>query len=415
MKQTLHMDSTRTGGGITWLLAAVSILGAGLVDLQSLRAGTSNTPDAITVPLEYHVVSYSPIGVSLSVTMSSAAFKNEPDLGKAKVRRGHFSLPAAASEPVAFLWDLDARKLRVDLNGNGDLTDDPAGVFSTPDPSSPARGNYHFGTFQNVPLNLQVGGGRVPWVADLNFSEYNGGTHLYIYAAAKGYWSGKASLAGQDWEVGWLPGMYRRPGARSQDYLLLRAWADRDKNFSTSDGSLDTFMLPDKLFLASTGYDLDCRHRTRGDEVDHELAFRGRAFEPGDLTISGQYVHRLVLSGGPYTAVLDEPRGTLRVPVGRYTARQVQLGVGQALAHLQETREVPLTIAAGHPAHLLAGGPLTNTATVNRRGSDLVIEYVLRGADGENYAQAFRDYQHPPRFKIYRGDHEVASGNFEYG
>ena len=64
---------------------------------------------------------------------------------------------------------------------------------------------------------------------------------------------------------------------------------------------------------------------------------------------------------------------------------------------------------------LTAGGPLTNSVTVTRRGNLLVFDYRLLGAGGDTYQLGTTDYSKPPQFAVYQGDQKIASGNFEFG
>ena len=66
------------------------------------------------------------------------------------------------------------------------------------------------------------------------------------------------------------------------------------------------------------------------------------------------------------------------------------------------------------PAVLTAGGPLTNSVSVSRRGRYLALNYQLVGAGGP-YQLVNQDRSHPPEFTVYQGDKKVASGKFEFG
>jgi hypothetical protein len=52
---------------------------------------------------------------------------------------------------------------------------------------------------------------------------------------------------------------------------------------------------------------------------------------------------------------------------------------------------------------------------VQRRGHSLNLQYRLVGAGGETYQPLRQDPNEPPRFTIYRGEKEIASGKFEFG
>jgi hypothetical protein len=63
---------------------------------------------------------------------------------------------------------------------------------------------------------------------------------------------------------------------------------------------------------------------------------------------------------------------------------------------------------------LLAGGPLTNSVDVMRRGKYLALNYRLTGVGG-GYQLVNQDRSHPPEFTVYQGDRKIGSGKFEFG
>jgi hypothetical protein len=140
----------------------------------------------------------------------------------------------------------------------------------------------------------------------------------------------------------------------------------------------------------------------------------------GDLRLAGEFVRRLVLKEGPYTVVLDAPAGTVQVPVGHYSAYQVQVQKGDviALADTELTSEgikARLVVATNQPASLTVGGPLTNALALSRWGRSLVLNHRLVGAGGTTYRFPNLDRSKPPRFTVYHGDKKLASGNFQFG
>ena len=82
---------------------------------------------------------------------------------------------------------------------------------------------------------------------------------------------------------------------------------------------------------------------------------------------------------------------------------------------MKEPAQPAVTVAASAAATLLAGGPLTNTARLSAIGNTLRLDYELRGAGGAQYALAQIDYEHPPRFAVYRDGEKIGSGDFEFG
>jgi hypothetical protein len=73
-----------------------------------------------------------------------------------------------------------------------------------------------------------------------------------------------------------------------------------------------------------------------------------------------------------------------------------------------------MTINEGKSAVLTAGGPLTNSVSINRQGRKLSLNYQLVGAGGA-YQMVGQDRSHPPEFAVYQGDKKVSSGKFEFG
>lgn len=145
--------------GLTWAgLWAASCLFCAAASLDSAPPVTA-TPaanHALTIPLEYRKVSFTPMSVSLVANMQTGAFKKEPPLGKGKpnIRRGRLNPPNGDTNSIPFLWDCAQGKLYLDLNRNEDLTDDPAGTFSTRDVPSSRRGDFQYASFMSRHLNL---------------------------------------------------------------------------------------------------------------------------------------------------------------------------------------------------------------------------------------------------------------------
>jgi hypothetical protein len=138
----------------------------------------------------------------------------------------------------------------------------------------------------------------------------------------------------------------------------------------------------------------------------------------GDLKITGQFIRRLVLTGGPYLVILDQPSDVVTIPTGSYNQSDIQLEQNGAEAFCNSGQSQVarrLSVTDKTPAGLTAGGPLTNSVTASRHGRDLRLDYRLVGAGGETYQLANQDRSKPPEFAIYKGDKKIASGKFEFG
>jgi hypothetical protein len=375
------------------------------------RSSESDTPPApVTVQLEYRESESDLIHLGLSIDPQSEAFAKEPELSGRRVQRGVLSV--GPGNPLPFLWDLGNGQLHLDLNRNQDLSDDPEGRFSCAD--SPR--SDHFQRFEDVRFELPIHG--VAQRLRFNLSLYDfGQTGGSI--ALRSYWSGKAVLQDREWELGVVPLVQGQRRAADGEIMLLRSWAALGKGFSVGDGSLDTFDCEPALFFLGQTYEVK---RTVSTEppLRFEISLIPRETALGEVRFTGQHVRRALLAGGPSTVVLDEPSGTVKAPQGTYFIPAVHLRKDDAEARMNEPgngsgANLPsVVVQADTPALVTAGGPLTNSVMIQRRGQSLVLHYRLLGAGGETYRPRSRDGE-PPRFAIYRGDRLLESGHFEFG
>jgi hypothetical protein len=67
------------------------------------------------------------------------------------------------------------------------------------------------------------------------------------------------------------------------------------------------------------------------------------------------------------------------------------------------------------PALVTAGGPLTNSVIVQRRGQSLVLHYQLIGAGGETYRPRARIGWRTAALRDLPGERLLESGHFEFG
>ena len=113
------------------------------------------------------------------------------------------------------------------------------------------------------------------------------------------------------------------------------------------------------------------------------------------------------------TVVLDQPAGTVKLPVGSYSLAQIWLRKGETeVASLGVGK---LTVNEQRPASLLAGGPLTNSIQIGSEGYNLLLNYALLGAGGRDYKMPGRDGKHWPEFAVFQGTNRLVTGKFQYG
>ena len=134
----------------------------------------------------------------------------------------------------------------------------------------------------------------------------------------------------------------------------------------------------------------------------------------GELKLEGEHVERLVLQRKDgHTERFDRPGETFKLPVGQYRLLESYLNGGFDCFQGAGPQSKWITIAENAPAVLKIGAPLNQTLTVKRQGKVLVLDYKLLGIGGETYTNENRNK--PPSLTVYRGDQEIASGQFAYG
>jgi hypothetical protein len=383
---------------------------------HALRAADSLLSDAPSsnttlASLEYQETGYGIINGNDSLRVQTTPFKKEPGTVAGKIIRGVLNFDSGSSNAISFLWQRDAGKLYLDLNHNQDLTDDPAGVFV-----APAARPFNYQTFTNVHLLFNTASGRRRVLADLSL--YDFGSQPMCFLMVRSFWQGKLTLHGRDWQVGIVQNVSDQTDSFENSRLLLRPWEKRDQPFNADGGLLATVPFSRKLFVDGRAYQLAGITRSQDGQAIPSLQFTEQSVELGEVKITGQFVRRLVLSGGPYEVILDQPAGVVKIPAGSYNQPDILLEQNGAQAFCNngpmQTGE-QISVGGKTPAVLNVGGPLTNSVTAKRHGQDLQLNYCLLGAGGETYQLANQDRSKPPAFAIYKGAKKIASGAFEFG
>ncbi len=389
----------------------VAVFSGNVLCAADLVRSNSPPPSGVTAKLEYHETDYTIVNLSISITPRSMAFKKEPALASGRVVRGFLNFGGSSSNAIPFLWQPDAGKLFLDVNRNRDLTDDPDGVYS-----ARAAGPASYQTFTNVHLVFDTPAGKRPALANLNL--YNSISPPRCIAAVRSFWEGRLTLQGRDWQAGLVPGTLDPLAPFEDGRLLLRPWPERDQAFSALGGLLDAVPFSRNLFLNGYAYQMTCAAAAQNGQTVVALQFTAQSVATGELKINGNSIRRLMLTGGPYLVVLDQPEGAVQIPTGSYSQFSVQLGQGGTAVYCNSDPRTPgrrISVDGRAPASLTVGGPLTNSVAITRQPQDLILSYQLIGAGGETYRLANRDSAHPPEFAIYQGDRQIASGKFEFG
>jgi len=367
---------------------------------------TASAPASDTVDLNYQETDEVLVSRSVRIKLQTSPFQKEPALPGQNVFRGSLPLGPRPEQAMAFIWDKGRGRLLLDLNRNRDLTDDPKGLLA-----SASRDDSQ--TFTNIHLVLPAGTGDRSVRLQMHFNSYQAGS-VRAYAGLCSYWEARLSLNGKEWQLGLVETVPDGKAPVSPRYLLLRSWGERQRPFHLTSSSPDFFDYTTNLFFGNRAYALDCRYEPGGDSPKYKVTFKEQSPRLGELKVTGADLHRIILTAKPaMTVVLDQPAGTVKLPVGSYSLDEIWLRKGEVEAG--SFRAGRLSVDARRPASLVAGGPLTNSVEVKSQGHNLQLNYKLLGADGRAYQFPRPDYRHPPEFAVFQGTNRVATGKFQYG
>ena len=421
--------------------------------------GASAVPSAmvITAPLEYEARARPFLFRNIPVECRTNSFSKEPARLSGHVIRGIFKFGPNPANALPFVWHTGARKLFLDLHRNQDLTDDPDGVISG-ELTGPQFGTIYHQMFTNICLSFPASSAGAPMVMDLDFFQNGDSGHLLVGALVHSFWQGKITVAGNDWQVGLVQNLSDRPGSFQAGQLLLRPWAEQDKWFTAaSEAPEDTeaeswtvknlvvrashaVAFTPKVFLEGRAWQLDWSAEPRSREEKFALRLTELPTTLGELRLTGSFIHRLVLTGGPYLVILNQPAASVKIPPGRYQPYRLWLKQGEAEAYFEyglpqtgkanvsqpETwaqmpvatpppPEQAVTVDEQRAAVLAVGGPLTNCVSATRQGRNLLLRYQLLGAGGGQYWLAGGGDRLPPRFDVTKSGKKVGAGQFEFG
>jgi len=396
---------------------------------------SSSSADAIVAHLQFREVDFAPLCWELKV-VRTGPFAREPAFAGSQVFRGQFVLDKNTNQVMPFAWDSREGKLYLDLNHNGDLTDDTAGVLT-------ASGR-DVQLFSGIHLRFASEAGPYDVLVDAHVFGQKQTARVFLYV--RSLWEGAVELNGKKWYLAVIDRPDGRIGPMAAlkeigDRMILRPWAERGEPFLWWHATLqyvhelshvklvdfpfryagnaevfDAFNAPASLFVQGQAYRLEYQVERSGN-----LAVAFRAFRPpvAKLHLGGESIRRVVLDGGAagFTVVLHSPNAEVEVPAGTYP-RQIML-----LQHPGSTNFAvglgtnSLAVAQDNSATLNAGGPVENAVGVSPEPSrgTVSLNYQLTNAAGISFRLAFQDEEAPPRLEIRQGDSLVAQGRFRFG
>jgi hypothetical protein len=378
------------------------VLGQGAV-----IGGGNREPFPREVVLRPEVVPYDLESVNWNLAQPTGPFRKEPELSQRHVVRSLLRFGKNTNNAIALIWDQPKHKLYVDLNGNLDMTDDPAGVFSS-------TGKGFRQVFTNVTLPVKTAAGVYPAILDLHLFTDAQGKWAHVQLHSRCLWQAKVVLEGDEWQVAVVDNIFGPEGPAPAKFLLLRPWAVRTNHVSVYDSTSGIVSFPSQLFWVGRAFHLEQRFDTGGVTAVRKLELTPQQPPLTELKLSSESLCYAVLRAtNGYTVLLHDPPGMVKVPQGVYTVSAAWLKKGPAEAFRLGSQ--PLAVKATSATNLVLGGPLTNWVVLNRYGRKLAMNYQLKGADGGSYRLAQQDRTQPPEFAVYHSGKKILSGQFQFG
>lgn len=335
-------------------------------------------------------------------------FAKEPDFGQRTILRGTLGFLTLPEESgLGFAWDKSEGKLYVDLNRDGDLTNDPNGVLQKED-------DYNSQYTQQFPpllVCVPTDRGVFRYMLKPQFCGYDWRQWAEIDIAS-GY-AGTVELDGNPWNIG--------VNDRFEGCIGSNSKMMADSGGEDLTNAITSLPVPRSIFLGGTCYEMAFEFR-KADRDTPALwcTLTEKEVPLGTLRIEGNSVSQLVFGDDDMLilpALKEEP---VSVPVGDYRLKACSLKYHEDRPPVspQRLNEVCVQVLQEGEGVFEIGAPLQNSVRVQRNGKILTFNYELKGAGGETYdAQQINNYDRvkKPSVAIYKGDMQVGSGEFEYG
>lgn len=337
-------------------------------------------------------------------------FDTEPDFGQREVLRGVVDCSSLdkTAPSVGFIWDKSEGKLYVDLNRDGDLTNDPNGVLETDD----ARGgDYQQQDFQPFPLSFSTDSATYRYQLTANLYDYP--WHKNADFAIRSGYVGDVELYGQKWRFRVVDKL--RGDIRQGDSFSV--WP-----MDNGDNKIDSLPAPKNIFLHDRCYAMNFEFEADDDGTPRlECRLTEKDVPLATLRMEGKSINRLVFGDGDMLVLPRLSVGKVTVPVGNFRCQHLSLkpcGEHQQSASPQRINEISILVVAETDNVLKAGAPLNHQVKIHRSGKVLKFDYELVGIGGEKYDMrqiSGHDSDNKPSVAIYKGDMQLATGEFEYG
>jgi len=315
------------------------------------------------------------------------AFENEPALPDKTAARG--LIPTVP--PTPFLRNLSEKLLYLKVDHDRNFSEGSLVTYKS-------RYDGHV-VFDDLAVFTRRESLAIPYTVRL----YTYETVCAGWFLVESGWEGQFDLDGEMWTIGIVDNLDGR--IDGNDLLYLRG-----------PGKL-TPVCPaaETLFFAGRTFHLDLAFLPLGSEIALQATFTELHPPLGELHIEANGSRHVRLRSDTLTVLLDDPAGTVALPVGVYRVEDCILCDEQTrwAGPTFVAYEPRLSVQAGQTAALRLGGPLTNTVEVSRDRNLLRLDYRLIGAGGERYS--YYNWKGPPSFTISKGPLRLGGGTFPFG
>ena len=351
-----------------------------------------------------------------SLSNENEPFAVEPDWQGREVFRGNlvFDPPSARNINAALVWDRIEQTLYVDLNQDGDLTNDPNGILKADNVN---RYYQHFPAFVIAYTDER---GTFRYGLKIDIYDYSGQANKQTNIRILSCYRGTMKLHGVPWQMTVTDRLQANVHSNSPFSLSPTATTDeRPEGYATN--QISSLALPQSLYVEGHCYDLAFDFRST-DQAFPSLwcTLTEKEIPLGQLDIQGQFIEGLVLGNSNMLVLPPLTDHPVTVPIGNFSVQDLDLKVhpNKPTVSPRSTTDLQVHVKNDEQNVTTLGGPLTSSVSVERIGCILRFNYELCGAGGERYnAQEITDYdsQTTPTVTIYKGKLKLASGSFEYG
>ncbi|MBN2513105.1 MAG: hypothetical protein JXB18_09225 [Sedimentisphaerales bacterium] len=331
-------------------------------------------------------------------------FVKEPQSSGGRVYRGQVWL--GEKEPSGFIWLKQDKKFYIDLNQDGDLTNDPNGILDEKTREGYPSSEYEFEPFT---IQCQTEFGTLRYVVDLRVSNYNE-SYFYPYFTLRSGFKGTMSLNGRNWAFSAAD----MPGASEAQRFLCCLADSKEQSYRTR------WTVPEMIFVSGANYTIKLQWAQKDGTPLLQAVLADKAVAMGQMEIPGKEIRSLSLQSANTILFPEISETPVAVPAGQYRCRELSLKGKEDFRMITPQRmdHLVCTVPENGTGQFKAGAPLNHTVDVVRSGNTLKFSYKLAGIGGEEYDArqvAGYDDSKKPKVEIYKGDMLLASGDFEFG